>query len=264
MGKRGGFTLVEVLGALAVASIILVATAGLIHNVALSFDRGTRRTDEGERLLLASDRLAADFGSARFVLRRNVAGTTAAFTGDAASVTFVASGGIGLPRQGEELVTLRIELQDELSRLVRRRAAWLEPHDRFEVAPPADPVVLIDGRVDMAFRFARAGADGGLTWSNAWTGEFGLPRFVRLTVLERETGVDLLAGSEFLVRADAPPACAHGASPDSPTQQPALPGTTGPAPQAGPAPASKAGGLGCLSIDQPNAPPSADSGRRAG
>src|SRR5262245_1541270 len=41
-GGADGFSLVEILAALAVASIVLVATTALMRNVALHFDRGTR------------------------------------------------------------------------------------------------------------------------------------------------------------------------------------------------------------------------------
>ena len=75
-----GFTLVEVLAALAIASVIIMASAALIRNVALFFDRGTRGVTEAERLMLAVERLAGDFGSARFVWRR---------TEDDAAVAFV-------------------------------------------------------------------------------------------------------------------------------------------------------------------------------
>ena len=65
-----GFTLIEVLAALAIASVIIMASTALIHNVALFFDRGTRSVTEAERLMLAVERLAGDFSSARFVPRR--------------------------------------------------------------------------------------------------------------------------------------------------------------------------------------------------
>ena len=69
-----GFTLIEVLAALAIASVIIMASTALIHNVALFFDRGTRSVTEAERLMLAVERLAGDFSSARFVSRRTEAG----------------------------------------------------------------------------------------------------------------------------------------------------------------------------------------------
>ena len=64
-----GFTLIEVLAALAIASVIIMASTALVHNVALFFDRGTRSVTEAERLMLAVERLAGDFSSARFVSR---------------------------------------------------------------------------------------------------------------------------------------------------------------------------------------------------
>jgi hypothetical protein len=69
--------------------------------------------------------------------------------------------------------------------------------------------VLIEGRVDIAFAFGRVAPDGTLSWNDVWSGESALPRFVRLTVRDRATGADLLAAAEFVLRADAPPACAQ-------------------------------------------------------
>jgi len=56
--RCGGFTLMEVLAALAIAFVIILATTGLIRNVAREFDRGTRGVNEAERLMLAVERLA--------------------------------------------------------------------------------------------------------------------------------------------------------------------------------------------------------------
>src|SRR6266478_9865839 len=112
---RHGFTLVELLAALAIASVIIAATGALVHNVALYFDRGTRGVSEGERLVLAVERLAVDFGSARFVLQTTEAGTALAFTGEPASsgepakIVFVGAGGIASGPQGEEVVNVTVE-----------------------------------------------------------------------------------------------------------------------------------------------------------
>src|SRR6476620_1264658 len=86
-----GFTLVEVLAALAIASVIIMASAALIRNVALFFDRGTRGVTEAERLMLAVERLGVEFGSARFVWRRTEDGTAAAFAAEQASSERLAS-----------------------------------------------------------------------------------------------------------------------------------------------------------------------------
>jgi prepilin-type N-terminal cleavage/methylation domain-containing protein len=204
---RDGFTLVEVLAALAIASVIIIASATLIRNVALYFDRGTRGATEAERLMLAVGRLADDFGSARFLARRTADGSAIAFAAEQASVVFVGAGGVASRSSDDELVSLTIERDGDLERLVRRRATWPGQGARFEDATPQDAVVLIEGKLDMSFAFGRSAPNGALVWYSSWTGESVLPRYVRLNVRDRGSGADLLGEADFVVRADAPPAC---------------------------------------------------------
>jgi general secretion pathway protein J len=227
--SKHGFTLVEALAALAITAVIIVAIGGLIKNVAGYFDRGTRGVSEAERLLLATDRLAADFSSTRYALQKNGDKFAVAFAGGPTKVAFVSAAGVGVDPQREELVTLTVDGADDMTRLVRRSAAWLEPGGQIEDLTPADPVVLIGGRLAIGFAFGRRSPDGTLTWSESWSGEPVLPRFVRLTLRSLSTGADLLSGVEFVVRSDAPSACAQG---DAATG--CLAGVAEP-PQAGPA-----------------------------
>jgi hypothetical protein len=193
--------------------VIIIACAALIRNVAVYFDRGTRGVTEAERLILAVGRLAGDFGSARFVPRRTANGSAIAFaaeqesSGRPASVIFVGAGGVTSSSSDDELVSLTIERDGDLQRLVRRRATWTGGRARFEDVTPKDPVVLIEGKLNISFEFGRPTSDGGSVWSSSWTGELVLPRYVRLILRDRETGADLLGDATFVVRADAPPAC---------------------------------------------------------
>jgi len=209
-----GFTLVEVLAALAIASVILMASAALIHNVALFFDRGTRAVTEAECLMLAVERLAGDFGSARFVWRRTEDGAAAAFAAERASserpasIIFVGTGrAVSTPSVDDDLISLTIEGEGEVRRLVRRRATWPGPRARFEDVTPEDPVVLIEGRYDISFIIGRITPDGALAWYASWVGERVLPSYVRLMLRDRATGADLLGEADFVIRANAPAAC---------------------------------------------------------
>jgi len=211
--NRDGFTLVEVLATLAIGSVVIVATAALIRNITLHFDRGVRTVTTTEHLMLAVDRLAADFAAARFVPRATDQGRAAAFSasvGTPATIMFVTSASSGRP--GEDLVTLTVEQSEGSARLVRRRAAWPGAQRHFEDMSPADAVVLIEGRVDIAFQFARLAPGGALVWSRGWIGEQTLPRFVRLILRDAASGADLLGETDFIIRADAPAACARGES----------------------------------------------------
>jgi len=213
--RRDGFTLIETLAALAVGSVVIIATAALIRNVSLNFDRGARSVSETERIALAVERLAADFASARFVTRATAGGPALAFSADRADgeqpvrIMFVANAEVQSGRPGEEIVSLAVERNGEAMRLVRRRAAWSGSRMRFEDASFGDDVVLIDGRLDIGFLFARSAAGGGLVWTSDWVGEASLPRFVRLVLRDPASGVDLLGEADFVIRADAPAGCAR-------------------------------------------------------
>ena len=251
--RRHGFSLIELLAALAIAAVIIAATTTLVHNVALHFDRGTRDVNEGERLILAVERLAADIGSARFVMRtsegsaaqggaaQGVAaqggatqggatqggaaqggatqgGAILAFIGEPAAgdrparVVFVGGGSVASNRGGEEVVALTAERNGDLMRLVRRRASWFGPRTRFEELTLSDPVILLEGNILIAFEFGRLTPTNGVTWSDTWTGQTSLPRFVRLILRDRDSSADLLPSAQFVIRADSSSGCAQGNS----------------------------------------------------
>ena len=202
-----GFTLIEVLAALAIASVIIMASTALIHNVALFFDRGTRGVTEAERLMLAVERLAGDFGSARFVPRRTEQRiAAAAFAGEPSGIVFVSAGRAASGSLDDDLISLTVEQDGEVSRLVRRRATWPGPRARFEDVTPKDPVVLIEGKLDISFVFGRFAPDGALAWQANWAGG-ALPQYVRLNLRDRTTGSNPLGEADFVIRANAPAAC---------------------------------------------------------
>jgi general secretion pathway protein J len=210
-----GFTLVEMVAAFAIGSVIILTAAALLHNVALSFDRGTSRVSGGERLAVAADRMATDIASAGFVLQKTPAGIAVAFAGGPARVAFIGFEGADAGPQrndrqsgGQELVSLTIEPVDDETQIVRRRGSWPGPHTPIENVALKDDVVLLKGTFDAAFAFARAAPDGGLSWVDTWAGEHTLPRMVKLALRDRVSGADLLGGAEFAIRADAPLSCA--------------------------------------------------------
>ena len=104
---------------------------------------------------------------------------------------------------------MAIEAGEETTAVVRRRGAWRDPRLPFTDVALRDEVVMVAGRFDAAFTFARMAPDGALSWSSSWTGEQSLPRLVKLSLRDRASGVDLLGGAEFLIRADASRACAR-------------------------------------------------------
>lgn len=223
-GRRAGFTLVETLAALAVASSIIVGAAALTHHVATHFDHGARGVNDAERFALAMERLSRDFGAVSYVALKpsgaiapasaNAPGkkpeeppARVAFDGDGQSVVFVTASAIGAQAALEEIVTLSVERAGESARLIRRRTPWLGPRAGLDGGQARDDVVLLEGRFDISFAYARV-EKGVASWREIWRGESELPRLFRLDLRDPETGASLSPGAEFLLRADAPADCA--------------------------------------------------------
>ena len=212
MTAQDGFTLIEALAALAISSVIIVACAALVHDVALHFDRGSRTVDVAERFILVTDRLAADFGSARQVARRTETGPAIAFAAEPGDtqkpgkIVFVGAAPVASAPSGDQVVMLTFERDDDIMRVVRRSAPWGGPTTSFEDVAPDNPVVLIEGKWDISFLLGRLAPGAALTWHTGWSGESTLPRFVRLLV-RGASGRDVLGEADFVIRADAPVAC---------------------------------------------------------
>jgi hypothetical protein len=98
---------------------------------------------------------------------------------------------------------------DDVTRLVRQRAPWTGPSTATEQLAGEDAVVLLEGKFDAAFAYGRVMPDATLSWSEAWNGEYGLPRYVRLILSDRATGREFGGDMTFLLRADAPARCAE-------------------------------------------------------
>ena len=210
---RAGFTLIELLAALAITSVIIAATVSLIHMVAGNFDRGTRGVDAADSLMLAVQRLASDFNAARYTVWTTQTGFALAFKAERADgekparIVFVSERRSESEAPTDEVVSLTIEQTDETTRLVRHRSAWTGPDMLIDHLVPQDAVVLLDGDLDISFRFGWLAPGRGLVWNTAWIGETMLPRFVRLVLRDRATGANPVGEADFIVRANAPLTC---------------------------------------------------------
>jgi type II secretion system protein J len=206
--RRAGFTLIESLVALAITSLIVLSAGALIRDGLFYFDRGTRAVDETEEFALAVDCLTRDFGAARFVRPKGGDRRAASFTADGeGKVRFVTGGDKAPGAQGEEVVEYSVERNDDISQLVRRRAAWSGPRMAVEDADPQDPVIVLKGNFDISFGFSDLTPSGELAWRDEWAAEESLPHSVKLSLRDPQSGVDLLSDGDFLVRANAPMSC---------------------------------------------------------
>ncbi|CCD94817.1 putative General secretion pathway protein J, GspJ [Bradyrhizobium sp. ORS 375] len=219
-----GFALIEALGALAIAGIVLSALLTVTAQWLPGWKRGLDRVQRAEMVAAALRRVGEDFAAAEFVsANREQKGPL--FIGDEFSAVFVRAE-IG-PNAGHGLDVIRIGEEGRgTERAVRRSRAAFEVIPVGQAAPDhlrfGDPVVLLSAPFRMSFAYA----DRTMAWTTEWRDATKLPFAVRMTVLDDSRGGRPVLVSAVRVQIDTP----GGASID--------PGSSGNAdkPPAGPQP----------------------------
>ncbi|MCA3561118.1 MAG: prepilin-type N-terminal cleavage/methylation domain-containing protein [Aestuariivirga sp.] len=186
--SEAGFTLVEVLAALVLASLILVSL-----NMAMSaVDKGAARTRRslGEQ---------SEIGSAVSIFGRDVARIAKirrpappdqfdgyVFDGARNVMVYPLREEAALADAGLYLVRLSIARKNGQSVLLRERAPFPLRGDN-ALPKWRDPVVLLSGPFDIAFAY-RAQRSGQRQWSDRWVAVEAMPEQIRLTVTDTATG----------------------------------------------------------------------------
>ncbi|WP_315758219.1 type II secretion system protein [Bradyrhizobium sp. SZCCHNRI2007] len=200
--QQQGFALIEALGALAIAGIVLSALAAVTSQWLPAWKRGLDRVQRAEMVAAALRRVGDDFAAAQFVAA-NRAQKGPLFVGDEVSATFVRAE-LG-PNAGHGLDVVRIgEEGSRGERALRRsRAAF----DLVSVGQPVtehfrfgDPVVLLSAPFRMSFAYA----DRTMAWTTEWRDATRLPSAVRMTVYDDSRGGAAVLVSAVRIQVDAP------------------------------------------------------------
>jgi general secretion pathway protein J len=201
--NEAGFTLVEILLATLLMTVILAALATVTSQWLPNWNRGMTRVQRAERLAIGLDRVLADLSVAEMIPPSGDS-KRPLFDGSELSVTFVrtAVGPNTLP--GIEIIRLIEKADDQGLALVRERTPFnpmaADAQIRF-----ADQVVLI--RAPFRVTFAYAGPDQ--VWQPTWRGQMQLPGMVRVSVRDGTTGQVLAVSSAAIVHVNAPAECAR-------------------------------------------------------
>lgn len=200
--QEQGFALIEALGALAIAGIVLSALTAVTSQWLPAWKRGLDRVQRAEMVAAALRRVGDDFAAAQFVsANREQKGPL--FVGQEFSATFVRAE-LG-PNAGHGLDVVRIGGEGTRGEraLLRSRAAF-EPvsvgqpvteHFRF-----GDPVVLLSAPFRMSFAYA----DRTMAWMTEWRDATRLPSAVRMTVYDDSRGGAAVLVSAVRVQVDTP------------------------------------------------------------
>ena len=203
LADEAGFTLVEVLVATLLMTVILAALATVTAQWMPNWSRGMARVQRAERLALGLDRIVADLAVAEMVPINGDA-KVPLFEGSELAVTFVRTAVGPNIRPGLEIVRLVEKADSQGLALVRERAPFV-PMRRDAQIRFADQVVLI--RSPFRVTFSYAGPDQ--VWQKEWRGQMQLPEKIRIAVRDGATGQVLGMSSATMVHADAWAECAR-------------------------------------------------------
>ncbi len=206
LGDESGFTLIEVLLATLLMTVILAALATITSQWLPNWNRGMARVQRAERLAIGLERALVDLSVAEMI-PINADSKKPLFEGAELSVTFVRTAVGPNVRPGLEIIRLIEKADDQGLALVRERAPF-NPMPADAQIRFADQVVLI--RAPFRMTFAYAGPDQ--VFQPNWRGQMQLPNMIRIAVRDSATGQLLAVSSAAIVHVNAPAECARAKS----------------------------------------------------
>ncbi len=207
LADDSGFTLLEVMLATLLMTVILAALATVTAQWLPNWNRGMARVQRAERLATGLDRIVADLAVAEQI-RMNGDTKAPLFEGAQLAVTFVRTALGPSTRPGLEVVRLIEKTDAQGLALVRERAPF-QPMPTDGQIRFVDQVVLI--RAPYRVSFSYAGADR--AWQPTWRGQTQLPERIRVTVRDGATGQVLAVSAAALPHITVPADCARAKDP---------------------------------------------------
>lgn len=171
---RAGFTLLEALVSLAIASVILSGIAMVAAQVLRNWDRGSTTIAAMEMLTTGLARLGTDLSLALPVRPPGSEDSKILFQGEETKLMFVAATGFGAGNRGVELLTVEVVPDGEGIALVRKRGTVASLGSM-----QTDPVVLLRGRATPRFAYR----DEAGVRTPVWAGRSKLPASVEIEIL---------------------------------------------------------------------------------
>jgi len=195
----GGFTLLELMLAITIVSVLVVLVLGAFQVGQRSWAKGDAAVEDNQRLRVTIQRMLRQLGAATRTSSSGLNATVPAFEGDERVMRFM-SGAALTPGGDRGLVLACYAVREEPGGLAldfqeRPLVALAPDEDPFQM--DASAVRLLDGLSAMRFAYFLPGEDGAWgSWRGSWPadGETGLPVAVRITITPKgEAPIDMIA-----------------------------------------------------------------------
>jgi len=182
--RSTGFTLVELLLAITLMSMLLGLAYGGLRTAARSAERGEVMLAAGGEMRAAHQFIRRQLNQLLplpYAVDNDVAGTRVLFEGSATRIQFVAPMPGYLGSGGPQVQVLELA-QDNEGRVLQFSHALLQGFEQ-ERLSDRDPVILLEGVESADFEFLGKDENGELTnWSASWDQQGMLPVAVRLNI----------------------------------------------------------------------------------
>ncbi len=189
--RTGGFTLLELLVAIMILSLVMTVAFGAVRLGGRSLEAGIKRANANEEVRVVSDFLRRQFAQMIPVSAGNDEVTPIAFAGDQNSIRFIAPAPRHPVVAGLLVYTLVTEDYADAHRLVLSYAPFDPGAGDLPEAEYDRHLILADGFATIAFEFfGTKAADSMPSWHAEWQDdEDSLPELVRITLASANEAV---------------------------------------------------------------------------
>lgn len=183
MRHARGFTLLEVLGALALLALLLLGVYGGVRTATHAVRSGEASITRLDEMRSAQQFLRRELAQARAVpVSRSDKGDPYFFTGDAREMRFVAPLPGYLGKLGPQLQQLKLVANGKGGWRLEASFALMPP-DGSAPRPLGEPEVLVDGITDGHFSYRSPDTpDKPGEWGDHWDSVRSMPRIVRVAL----------------------------------------------------------------------------------
>lgn len=186
--KQRGFTLLEMLIAFALVSLLFLALFASFNTIGRSWDAADTRINKTEDMRLITDFLRRQLGQAMVVrIKGEKEAQVYAFDGTATSLRYAAPLQPLQHQGGVFLVELDIVAGKDGKKLEMLYAPYRPELSWDEAFEEAEPVLVFDGLKDAAFEYFGAEEEGkDSEWASDWKDKPRYPDMLKLTLADKE------------------------------------------------------------------------------
>lgn len=180
MKRAAGFTLLEVLAAMALLALLLLGVYSGVRSATHTVEAGSLKIEQIDQVRSAQQFLRRELAQAMAqAITRDDSGNSTYFIGSGTEMRFVAPLPGYLGRMGPQLIRIKLVPGDKGERLEATLAVL--PPDGSAPKPLGDPQVLVDGISGGGFSYRGLNAQGQpMDWQSDWKEANTMPNVVTI------------------------------------------------------------------------------------